>query len=248
MILGTALVLLLILGICVLVYRGAFHEFQILQKDYKRDNKWSDFLSEKLPLVIRNVPRSWLGNWTYEHTKAKPWTVRTKPKQSWSEWLQHPVEIPNNMKEIGLQAKLHIALNHWENVRRWFWIPIGSPIPYVLSSFVGLRKTTAEGTAIVSTDGTPMDVWVSHEAGIPSSIVEELDGKHPWIQSTNEIPGVEQVKFVEIRVRPGNVLLLPCHWWYAIRPSEDTAPSWFWIHEFHSPISWVATAIRRDSR
>lgn len=236
--------ILLIIAICAIVYRGALHEFQILQKDYKKENKWSDFLSEKLPLVVRNLPKSWLGNWTYERTKDKSWNIITKRKEAWSEWIKNPILIPKNMEEIGFKAKLNVALNHWENFRRWFWIPTGNPIPYVLSTYIGLKKTTAEGTLLVSTDGAPLEVWVSHEAGVPITIAEELYGMNPWIQSTNEIPGVEQVKFIEIRLRPGNAILLPCHWWYAIRPNDDTSSSWFWMHEFHSPISWIATKIR----
>ena len=263
MILGIVIVLLIVLGLTVVYYRGALYEFQILQKDYSPSMKWADFLSEQLPLVIRNIPKKWAGNWS-EEVAMKPWMVTVgkgngkgkdakKSKTiSWREWLAYPSSPILNAKELGLKTKLDITIQHWEPLRRWYWIPVGSPTPYVLSSnphnlCIGLQKTTADATAIVSTSGSPLEVWVSHEGGIPSSLTDTLTGKNPWIQSTNEIPGVENVKFIEILLRPGNVIVLPAHWWFAIRCHTHTKRSWFWTHEFHSPVSWIATAIKNKN-
>ena len=252
MILGAILVVLLIVGLCVINYRGALHEFQILQKDYNPENKWSEFLSEQLPLVIRNLPASWLGNWSRSKTESKQWSVvvsggsnKQKLKTTFANWLSYPETMYENASELGLANKLDITIKNW--FTRWFWVPVGSPSAYVLSEHpknacLPLRKTTADSTAIVSTDGSPIEVWLSHEAGIPSNIADSLRGLNPWIQSTNEIPGVEQVKFIEVLLRPGNAIVVPTHWWVSVRCVEKE--SWFWIHEFQNPISWVATYLR----
>ena len=261
MILQSLIVVLLIFGICVISYRTANHEFQILQKDYASNIVWSEILQEQLPVVIRNIPPSWLGNWTARKTQTKQWNVSIQGKSQktprvvkFLNWLNYPSDPFVNGKELGKHVRLDLTIQNWKNFRKWSWLPTGLPIPYVISnlpnnSFVGLRKTVADGTAIVSSDGTPLEVWISHEAGIPTSIVEELRGLNPWIQSTNEIPGVENVKFIEMRLRPGNVLILPCHWWFAIRsvPSKttDLRTSWFWIYEFQNPISYLATVLTR---
>jgi hypothetical protein len=256
MILGLIIVILLIVGICAISYRGALHEFQILQKDYNPENKWPDFLSEQLPLVIRNLPPNWLGNWSRSKTEQKNWPVQVKNTkntkktkkpiqttfQKWLEYSETPIE---NGKELGEKSKLDVTIRNWFS--RWFWIPTSIPHPYVLSdapsnSCIPLRKATADATAIVSTDGSPVEVWLSHEAGIPDAIVDSLRGLNPWIQSTNEIPGVEKVKFIEVRLRPGNAIVVPTHWWYSVRSVESD--SWFWIHEFQSPISWLATRLQ----
>lgn len=250
MILGMIIVILLLIGICVISYRGALHEFQILQKDYNPENKWPDFLSEQLPLVIRNLPPSWLGNWSREKTERKNWPVQAKNrkktiKTTFQKWLEYPEMPIDNVRELGEKSKLDITIRNWFS--RWFWIPTCVPHPYVLSdivtnSCIPLRKATADATAIVSTDGSPVEVWLSHEAGIPDTIADSLRGLNPWIQSTNEIPGVEKVKFIEVRLRPGNAIIVPTHWWYSVRSVESD--SWFWIHEFQSPISWLATKLQ----
>ena len=256
MILGAILVIVLIVGLCVINYRGALHEFQILQKDYNPENKWSEFLSEQLPLVIRNLPGNWLGNWTKAKTETKNWQVlvsvndgkhKKRLKTIFSNWISYPETHYENAFELGSAAKLDITIKNWFS--RWFWIPVSSPSAYVLSehpqnSCLVLWKTKADSTAIVSTDGSPIEIWLSHEAGIPNTIVDALQGLNPWIQSTNEIPGVEQVKFIEIRLRPGNAIIIPTHWWVSVRC--ESASSWFWIHEFQNPISWLATKLSKN--
>jgi hypothetical protein len=146
-----------------------------------------------------------------------------------------------NGSELGHNAKLDITIQNW--FKRIFWIPYNSPVAHILfpNACLPLRKTTADSTLIVSTDGDPLEIWLSHEAGIPAPIVDEIRGKNPWTQSANEIPGVEEVKFIEVRLRPGNAIMIPTHWWYSIRGESK---SWFWINEFHSPISWIASAIQ----
>ena len=260
MILQTLILLLLIFGICVISYRGALHEFQILQKEYKSDIRWSEILYEQLPIVIRNAPPSWLGNWNLQKTGTKTWNVSVQVKKGkkilmpFSKWIRYPNSVAENRSDLGKQVRLNLTIQNWTNFRKWSWLPPTTPIPYVLSnlpnnSFFGLKKTVADATAIVSTDGVPLEIWISHEAGIPSSIVEELRGLNPWIQSTNEIPGVENVKYIEMLLRPRNILILPCHWWFALRSvqsnSSDLRLSWFWIHEFQNPVSFLATALDR---
>ena len=56
---------LLIAGLCVIAYRGAVHEFQILQKDYDPSTVWTEMMNEQLPIVIRDIPKHWLGSWTH---------------------------------------------------------------------------------------------------------------------------------------------------------------------------------------
>jgi len=251
MVLEIIVVLLLILGICVVSYRGAVHEFQILQKDYIPDAKFADLLSEQLPLVIRNLPHSWTGNWTHARCASKAWPVTVtiggrRLRTTFDKWIQDPSPVtPDNAGELAGHAKLGITITNWE-FRRWYYLAPSTPRVSILRSpqCSGIRKTVADSTVIVATDGAPLEIWVSHEAGIPANIVEELRGKDPWIQTTNEIPGVSDVKFIEVKLRAGNALAIPCHWWYAVRPVEGAA--WFWTADFHSPISWAASCLLKS--
>jgi hypothetical protein len=262
MILELVFLALLVLGLCVLVYRGAVHEFQILQKEYEPDTDWSEVLSEQLPLVIRGLPRSWVGGWNRAITSKRTWQVLVRSPEgkrlrtTWANYLQTPSPrpLPENGAQLSEAAKLSYTFSNWgvEGLRRWSWLPVGSPEPFLLSKgqCVGVKKAVAEFSAIVATDGVPLDVWIAHEGAIPSHVADELVGKDPWVQTVEEIAWIGDVKFIEVRLRPGNALLLPRHWWYALRPSVDSPQedndAWFWVGQFHTPISYVAGKLRKD--
>lgn len=260
MILETLFICLLIFGVCVMVYRGAVHEYQILQKDYSLDMDWSVPLSEHLPLVVRGVPKRWLGPWTKARTAQKTWSVYVTDEHgktfqtTWNHWLQaSDASTPDadTMDAIAQSLKMHMTLQNWqaEGFRQWSWLPTGCLHTPRLAVFQpghtqGLVKTTAECTAIVSTDGAPLEMWIAHEGAIPGDDAEELLGKDPWIQTADSIPWIPDVQYIEVRLRPGNAILVPRHWYYALRSAEGaTEASWLWQASFHTPISYIVSAM-----
>lgn len=251
MILEILFVVVLLCGLCVIAYRGAIHEFQILQKEYSPSTDWSEPLSEQLPLVIRQLPKHFLGGWTASRTGNKQWSVvvkdggRRKYRTTWSEWIQQPSDTqPVNMDEIASVAKLDDTIAHWsaDGFRRWYMLAPQMPVPFVVpNTFVrGVQKTAAEHTVVVSTDGAPLSIWIAHEGAVPSQVVPLLSNKDPWTQTTESIPWISEVKYVEVKLRPGNAIVLPRHWYFAIRASAEAPTAWFWIAQFHTPISYVA--------
>jgi hypothetical protein len=255
MVLELLFLFILIIGLCAFAYRGAVHEFQIIQKDFNEDNNWSELLSEELPLVIRGIPKSWSGAWTEKATSKKTWQVIVRQdgrrfKTTWGNWLHtsYPKPQPENKQEISAVARLPYSISNWtaDGMRRWSWLPVTDPTPFVFGpeDFQGVQKITAEFTAIVATDGDPLEIWLAHEGAIPSSVSDDLAGKDPWIQTTDTIPWIGEVKFIEIKLRPGNAVLIPKHWWLAVRNGgKDVA--WFWTSAFHTPISWIASALHQ---
>jgi len=260
MFLEIAFLALLILGLCVLSYRGAIHEFQVLQKDYVAADDdaqpWSELLSEDLPVVVRGIPRAWSGGWNARLTSAKNWTtiVRNaegrKLRTTWANWLATPAPRPQpeNAAALGAAARLSHAIASWtaDGFRRWSWLPPACPTPAVLGrdAFLGVQKTAAQFTVVVATDGAPCELWIAHEGAVPADVCNDLIGLNPWIQTTAEIPWIDSVKYIEIKLRPGNAVAIPRHWWYAVRSSCDD-DAWLWVGEFHTPVSWMATAARR---
>ena len=254
---------LLIFGIAVVAYRGAIHEFQILQKDYTPNTNWGEMMNEQLPIVIRSLPKHWLGNWSYNKTVNKTWEIvvqnndEKKFKTTWNVWLQTPNQTsPTNLAAIADTLKLRNNFEHWaaEGFHQWYTVPTQAPTLYIYqqNDVMTLRKGIADFTAIVATDGTPLELWIAHEGAVPADKVDDIVGKDPWIQTTKEIPWIGDLKYIEMKLRPGNAVLLPRHWWYAIRTvkekNEQPLPSyaWFWKGEIHSPVSWVAGKIRRE--
>lgn len=255
MVLEFVFVCLLLFGLCLLAYRGAIHEFQILQKDFNADVdiQWSEILTERLPIVVRNCPKAWLGYWNQKYTEMKQWQVicmndGKKFKTTWNHWLQTPTPRPTivNSHELAKVIKLDYTFSNWTNdgFRRWSWLPVGTPEPHVLSGTgdecMGLQKVKSEYMSLVATDGAPLEIWLAHEAAIPSNVQTDLYMKNPWTQTVADIPWISEVKYIEIKLRPGNAIILPTHWWFALRSSDPSRDAWFWKGEFHTPVSWIA--------
>jgi hypothetical protein len=254
MIIFIGLIIAIIIAVCVYSYKNSVNEFQILQKEFDDDNDWSEILGEQLPLVIRNLPRSWLGSWNESVTGNKTWVVRVKNeegrtfKTTWNEWLQmEPPRIqPHNIDEITRVSRLNTTVNNWylDGFRRWSWLPNINVRPFVFSPYemIGVRKVISEFTAIVSTDGVPIELWLAHNDAVPSSVSDELIGLNPWEQTSDDIPWIGEVKFIELKLRPGNAVIIPKHWWYAIRVAGKIE-AWFWTADFNTPISFIASKI-----
>lgn len=259
MVLELLFLFLLVVGLTALFYRSAVHEFQILQKDYDEENNWSELLSEELPLVVRGVPKSWHGAWNEKATAKKTWQVQIKQggrryKTTWNNWLTtaDPKPQPVNYKEIAIAARLSHNLENMtaDGFKRWSWLPPATPHPYVYGDgdVYGVQKSTAEFTAIVATDGAPLEIWLAHEGAIPANVSADLEGKDPWIQTTETIPWIGEVKYVEMKLRPGNAVFIPKHWWVGLRKaSGSSGASWFWTAHFHTPISWTASRFQKET-
>lgn len=263
------LFVLLVIAICVMAYNGAVHEFQILQKDYSPDMDWSAVLSEELPVVLRTLPRDWLGKWTHAATGHKPWTLTVRDadgrrfRTQWAQWLQTPSErmqpTSESMEEIARVAKLDTTQACWtsDGFRRWSWLPTGTPVAHVLGSSSGaaaitLCKTVAEYTVYVATDGAPIELWVAHEGAVPANVVPHILHTDPWTLTAEQVPWISEVKYVEIKIRPGHAVAIPRHWYVAVRNSSSNsneegsgADAWCWIGEFHTPISRSVRALRK---
>jgi hypothetical protein len=255
MILEFVIVCILVLAVCIMAYRGANHEFQILQREYIAQTPWDELLNEQLPVVIRGLPKSLLGGWTEARTYTKRWPVtvldtetQRRYKTTWDAYLQEQtLHQPINMGDIAAMTKLDETLHNWtaDGFHKWYWVPTSLPTPVVAqpSYVMGVKHALAEATLLTNTEGGPLHVWLAHGGAIPRNVIPSLLGKNPWTQTTDDIPWIGEVKYVEIIVRPGNALLIPRHWYYAVASNES--PTWYWIGEFHSPVSWMVRKIKK---
>lgn len=258
------LVVLLVLGFFMVAYKGAVHEFQILQKDWKPTIDWSALLSEQLPLVIRNVDPAWQGAWTYKATAAKSWPLQVRVdtatyKTRWNEWIQappgQPQPTPESLHEITTFVTSPVAM--WEDggFRRWSWLPAHTTrtTVNVLNAAMPVRRTKAAATLLQSTDGAPLQVWLAHEGAVPPQA--NIVGRDPWSLTAESVPWISEVKFIEMRLRPGNALVIPTHWYWAARPQPQGdgemsvgsmgEGSWYWMAEWQTPISWIVSKVTR---
>lgn len=275
MLLESLFIILLLLVFSVIFYRSAIHEYTILQRNWdSEDVKWAALLGEKAPLIIRQVPTAWTKLWTQKRTAKFGWpaVISEKGQRSrtnWSTWItaknntlsgKRLINEPDLAIAAGLPDQAaEVALN----LRSPYWLPgsfavknlTASVIAPINGAFIGLRKTTAEATAWVATDGPPLTVWLAHEGATKggSYLPKNPHGRDPWRLKPEESPWISELKFLEVRLRAGNMLVLPAHWWVAFKCEESNPGgmvgegSWFWTAEFHSPISWMASKFMKKS-
>jgi len=272
MLLESLFILVLILVFAVMFYRAAIHEYTILQKDWGNEGtNWADLIAERSPLVIRDVPKEWTSLWTAKRCAKLGWPVilkegKTKARTALSVWLNSNTHANAktllNKSDLATVANIHEQANDISiHLRRPYWLPgsfaTGNIEANIIkphdSDFVGLRKTTAEATVWISTDGAPLRLWIAHEGATKGGewLPTKPFGKDPWNLKTEDCPWIAEVKFLEIRLRPGNVFVLPPHWWVALRCDLEKVErsktnkvldgSWYWSCEYHGPISWLAT-------
>lgn len=269
MLLESLFIILLILVFAVIFYRAAIHEYTILQKDWDSDStNWSELMAERSPLVIRDVPALWTKMWTIKRCSKLGWPVILKEgskkaqRTALSVWLNSnadTVKSLSNKGDLATVAGIGEQANEISiQLRRPYWLPgsfaTGNIETNVIKptefDFVGLKKTTAEATCWISTDGAPLRIWIAHEGATNGGkwLPTRPFGKDPWNLKTEDCPWIAEVKFLEIRLRPGNMFILPPHWWVALRCDVERSTgdkilngSWYWSCEFHGPISWLAT-------
>jgi hypothetical protein len=257
MIVPALIVFLLIVGIGALMYKRSVQEFQVLQKDHDPTHPWSELLGEQLPLVIRSLPPIWLSPWTKAQTAQKTWVLTVKEhgkkfRTTWNTWVQDPQGTPE-FEPLARVSKVEDTVQEWMNdgFRCWSWLPsqVQTASPGILrpDTIISVNQVRAEFVAYVSTDGAPLDLWIAHEGAIPANVASDLRGKNPWTQTTKDIPWIGEVKYIEVKLRPGNAILVPCHWWIAVRPSKtkEESMAWYWTAEFHSPVSWAVSQVKK---
>jgi hypothetical protein len=269
MLLESVFVILLILVFTVIFYRAAIHEYTIIQKDWATiDTNWSELIAERSPLIIRECPKEWIKLWNRSRTANFGWPVvlkegNKKVRASWSTYLKTGVSANKSILNgdvladtAGLADYASVISNE---IRRPFWLPgslsvsglSANIIQPINSAYVGLKKTTAESTCWICTDGAPMRIWLAHEGATKGGewLPNNPYGRDPWNFKPEETPWISELKYIEIRLRAGNVLILPPHWWVALRCDINDGKligdgSWYWTTEFHSPISYLASCFQ----
>jgi len=245
MVLELLFIFLLLFGIALISYKSAVHEYEILQRDFSEDVQWSELLQENLPIVLRNVPKSWMGGWVAAKHAARPYTIfvrnaeNKKFQTTWNTWIQSTDDtILATPPEITLSTT---ALSE-SGFSRWFFLPFSTPVPAALhmNTVLKLRETFAEHTLIVATDGSPLTLWLAHEGALANV---DIRGKDPWSITSAECPTIGDVKYIEIRLRPGNAISVPKHWFYALK-NEDEPPAWYYTTELNTPISRLVSAFQ----
>lgn len=229
MIQETILVLGVIFIIVWLFYNDSVPEFRINQLEWPNRLTVQNLLSEKLPIILRDAPH--LTIWTHEDVLNRPVysTVPVFEDSKISLWLESVldkqyVDCPWTLEHARLLGK-HSAIDTWS--ARWlnelmypsYMSFIGKP---KASCWVGARtiwRSIAPWTAIMPTEGEIV-VSIMPVRGFEHAL--PTNPENHWLPRITkyDTPFVGDLKLMDIRLRPGHILLMPAHWYISWEESE----------------------------
>lgn len=232
--------------IAVLFYRDSKDSFEILQLEADRINELPDLYAEKRPIVIRGLHLPSLG--TYAELKKRPQILQlgVSPTQTLDSLLHSPKlsSFPFSEEMTSFLAK-ESGLPVWckPNLYPKIIPPFGkylySTKESLWPSHRGLWKTKAYYTLCSPTQGMA-SVKLLLPAMIPYLPVR-WEGRNFDSLKKEDTPLLSHLEFVEIKLRPGNALLIPAHVLANITEhAESPEPLFTFLVEIHHPVSRFA--------
>jgi hypothetical protein len=240
-------IVLLVFLVLIFFYKQASSEYHILQIETEKLDTLPEILSEGNPIIIRGLgspkiltPEILRGNQRVQTLPvAAPFVLH--------QYMAAPdgKELKTLPAEIRKQAAQELGLQVWaEHV--WFpRIKEENPLSYVLSidsevylSSMGMRKTTAAYTLLFPTNGI---FTASLVLGENTKFMSSWEDLFVAELKPADYPLLSEVRFMDVILRPGNMLILPPHWIVSMKAAE-TLPIFGWI-EVHHPISQLAASL-----
>jgi len=234
-------ILAVLLFIAVLFYKQANEQFEILQITAERINELPTLYQDRSPIVVSDFPTPNLGS--YAEISKRPHIMQMQMQMQMQsltlgQALQSRMFLP--IKTTEMLAK-ESGLNVWFE-HHLYKALLPSPYTSWIYSFKtslwpnhrGMFKTKAFQTLLMPTQGTAI-ITLMLPKMIPY-LPTKWSGRAFSSLSLQDTPLLSEIKFLEIRLRKGTLLLLPAHLIADIRSEED---SWTFIGEIHHPVSYM---------
>jgi hypothetical protein len=242
--------LLILFGVLFIIliffYKQAICEFRINQIEWSQNDTLLGLLHEKVPLVVRTLPPSTF--WTASDVLSRPCYADLPifQDQTVPQWLSAagegagcPWKYPQAEK-IATVSGLPIWAKKWLNpviihpLLRWWMYPRY----HCWAGKMGLQRTFATWTCILPMEGEIM----------VTIMPETMDAflPHPWVGcvpselTAKDTPFLQDLKFMDIVLRPGSALFLPAHWFMAWVPRDPATIPMVCTVSYHTPISLLA--------
>jgi len=235
-------ILAVLLFIAVLFYKQANEQFEILQITAERIQELPTLYQDRSPIVVSDFPTPNLG--TYAEISKRQHIMQMalpspSPNQiSIGQAIHSRMLFPSKGAEIlAKESGLSIWFEH-----HLYKALLPSPYTSWVYSFKtslwpnkrGMFKTKAFQTLLMPTQGTAILTLMLPKM-IPY-LPTKWSGRPFSSLSAQDTPLLSEIKFLEIRLRKGNLLLLPAHLIADIRSEED---SWTFMAEIHHPVSYM---------
>ncbi len=243
--------LIWILIICILFFLGAvfykqtIQEYKLNQIEWSQADRLGELLEEGTPFVLRSTPICPV--WTAADVRQR---AEFKELADWVAAAGADAQMPwhEHMASIyGRKALLEPWLDE-------IWTPvlprIRSYIPFLFPRDIqvwaggrGLYTQRAAWTLLFPTDGSVVVTMMStkEDKYMPAA----WQGRFADSFTVADSPYVTQLKFLDVKLRPGTALFIPAHWkvsWAATPAPAEKMP-FVCLIGLHTPISKLATVL-----
>ncbi len=240
-------ILVVLFFIAVLFYKQANESFEVLQLEANRLEELPTLYSDHAPIVVRSFTTPPLGNEAELQKRSHIMQMAVAPGLSLKALLGSTGSLKEYTwkhdtasflaKETGLQT--------WFNLHLFPSITPSSYTRFLYSSKVslwphhrGLFPTTAFQTVLMPTQGEA-SVSLLLKKSEPY-LPHEWRGRPFQRLTPADTPLLNQIQCIEVKLRPGNLLLLPAHMIVDIASAKDAEPAWVMVAEVHHWISRLA--------
>lgn len=248
MVLEIIFIVAVLFAVFILFYRQAIEQYNILQIESNQVGELPKLLSERTPLVLHDIgqPKLFTPDTLKGNTRLQQFP--TGPKQTLGQYLQHPTSQVSLTKKASLLLAKESGLATWGE-HTWFPKLFQYPFLQHIHTFTseallgeqGLRKTTGIVTILYPTSGAlEVTLMTEHQE---KCLPPQWRGRFPELFTIQDTPLVGELKYITIKLRPGNMLCVPTHWYTSVRVVEKDKPACWAKYTLDNPISWVASTM-----
>ena len=226
-------------------YKQALEDFDIVQIEAAQVEKVPALLAENSFLVIRSLPvlTLWTPASVLPQVLATPYGRDTLGGVVAGSAV--PLQFPLSGEDLARQTGVHTWMEST-------WFPRLIPNSFLRPLYTlrceaavgekGLRKSYAVTTLLFATEGE-LRVSVMPES-VQTYLPATWEGRSFASLQRTDAPLLGEVKFLDIRLRPGMVLCIPPHWILNLAQEGAVLPWFLWV-EIHHPISKIAANAAR---
>jgi hypothetical protein len=248
MIFEIGIIFTVLLAVFVLFYRQAIEQYNILQIEASQLSELPKLLSERTPLVLHDIgqPKLFTSEALKSNTRLQQFPISAK--ETLGAYLQNP------SRPLALPHKASLLLAKESGLSVWIehtWLPkfFSYPILQHIHSLTteahlgdqGLVKATAIHTVLYPTSGTYEVTLLTEQQ--EKCLPQSWRGRHPELFTLQDTPLVGEIKFITIKLRPGNMISIPSHWFYSVRSTDAKTPALWARFTIDNPISYVASSM-----
>lgn len=248
MIFEIGIILTVLLAVFVLFYRQAIEQYNILQIEATQLDELPKLVGERTPLVLHDIgqPKLFTPEALKSNTRLQQFPIGQN--QTLGQYIDTPTLAGKFPRKASLLLAKESGLSVWIEhtwFPKFFAYPLLQHIHFLNTEAylgdMGLQKATGISTVLYPTSGT-FDVTLlteQQEKCLPLT----WRGRFPEQFTLQDTPLVGEIKYITIKLRPGNMLCIPSHWFYSVRSTDSKKPALWAKFTIDNPISYIASSM-----